>query len=326
MREAQRVGADLADEGHVLAVLLLREGIAEGLAVLVAAHAAQRIAAAVEEEAALGVVGEAAHAKARGDLVHHGAGDDELAAGGVEVRVVEAVPAVRVREVDGDVGAGRRAHRGARGVGEGHADHGGGCVGPVHPGLDANPRVLLAIGDLGRDGDPGTAVVVEREVRGVGHEELHVAVDAAVEGEVGLLGVDAVVLGVVDGDPERVRARLDEVRDVDAEGRVAAVVMAAGDAVDLDVGGGVDALELEVDNLAGRVERGDLERALVDAGPAPVVVAAILTVEVVPRVRDVHRNRGVPGLGEGPALVEVRVRAHAPSFLGSPPLQYGTFN
>ena len=61
--KANGVGANLLDEFHVLAVHLGREGIANALAVLVARDAAQRVAAAVQEEALVGVDVEAANAK-----------------------------------------------------------------------------------------------------------------------------------------------------------------------------------------------------------------------------------------------------------------------
>ena len=52
--QAQRVRAKLADDGHIGLVILVRQGVALALEILMAADAAQRIAAAVEEEALFG--------------------------------------------------------------------------------------------------------------------------------------------------------------------------------------------------------------------------------------------------------------------------------
>ena len=47
MGEADRIGPNLTDELHVLLMVLLRDGIAQSLPVLMAGYAAQGIAAAV---------------------------------------------------------------------------------------------------------------------------------------------------------------------------------------------------------------------------------------------------------------------------------------
>ena len=147
------------------------------------------------------------------------------------------------------------------------------------------------------------------------HEELDVAVDATVEGEVGLLRVDAVVLGVVHAHNELVGlARGPErVGDVDAEGGVAAVVVREGGAVELHVCRGVDAIELKVDNLICLVRRRG-ERASIGAGAAPVVIAAVLAVDGVPRVRNVDLGGGAIWPREAPALVQVLIGAHGYPF------------
>ena len=69
VRQTDRVRAQLLDELHILVVHLARDGIAQTLAVLMAGDAVQRIRAAIEEEAPLGVNRETAHAEALAYLV-----------------------------------------------------------------------------------------------------------------------------------------------------------------------------------------------------------------------------------------------------------------
>ena len=64
-------------------------------------------------------------------------------------------------------------------------------------------------------------MVVQRKMR-LGHnQQMHRAVDAAVEGEVGLLRVDRAVFAVVHGDGQGV-LRGQRGRQIDTEGGVAA--------------------------------------------------------------------------------------------------------
>ncbi len=309
--QAHCVGADLFDDLNVLKVLLGRKRVANALAVLVARHAAQRVGAPIQEEALVGVDVERANAKAGGHLVDHGAVlTEKLQLGRVEVRVVHAVPAVDVGKRQGHVGALPCRDLGAGSVDQAHAHAGRVGCGALDPGLDLDLGVLLAVCNVRGDLETGGTVVVKRKVRRRDDQQLDIAVDAAVEGEVGLLRVDAIVLGVVDGHAQGVGARDQRVGDVHAEGRVAAVVVAQGLSVDLDVGRGVDALELQVDDLRGGVERRRVKAALVGAGAAPVVVAAVLAVDGVPGVGHVDLLNGAGGTREIPALVQVDVSAH----------------
>ena len=321
VREADGVGTDLLDELHVLAVHLGREGIADALAVLVARDAAQRVAAPVQEEAPVGVDVEAANAKAAAHGIRGHAGNLKREGRGVEVGILDAIPAMDVFDDERDVGhavghgSARGGHLGSPGVGETDAHDGALRGRALDPTLDANLGRGGGVVDLGRHGKAGAAKVVEGEVGAARHEELDVAVDATVEGEVGLLRVDAVVLRVVHAHNELVGLAHgpERVGDVDTEGGVAAVVVREGSAVELHVCRGVDAIELKVDNLICLVRRRG-ERAGIGAGAAPVVIAAVLAVDGVPSVRNVDLDGGAVWPREAPALVQALIGAHGYPF------------
>ena len=103
--------------------------------------------------------------------------------------------------------------------------------------------------------------------------------------------------------------------DVGAEGGVAAVVVADGGAVQNHMGAGVDAVKLNPDLMGGGVKLGSSETGAVDAGAAPVVIAAVLTVAGVPGVRQVHRCGGAVGAGEFPTLHDFGDFSHGAAIL-----------
>ena len=133
-------------------------------------------------------------------------------------------------------------------------------------------------------------------------DEIHIAVEAAVEGEIGHLRVDAVVCAVVDGDCEGVFI-FQSIGEVGAEGRVAALVMGESLSVQRDVGGHGGAEEFDEAALAGFKFR--LFKCLrVDGGAAPVVVSAVLSVDGVPGVGEGHGGCRFAGFCEFPVVVE----------------------
>ena len=92
------VGADLPDHGHVCNVVLIGEGVALALPVLVAAHAPEGIKAAVQQEALLRVEIEDAAAETGADLIP----GRELSRRSVEIGVEYTVPQADV--FDGEHG------------------------------------------------------------------------------------------------------------------------------------------------------------------------------------------------------------------------------
>ena len=118
----------------------------------------------------------------------------------------------------------------------------------------------------------------------------YIAVNAAVEGEVGLLGVDGIVVAVVNGNKQLICAVVQGIGDVHAEGGITALVFGYFLTVQADNGSHSHAVKLQ--NRAAAVGQLRLLQCTgVGAGAAVVVVAAVLTVH------------GVPGVGQGDRLV-----------------------
>ena len=177
----------------------------------------------------------------------------------------------------------------------------------LHPGLDLDVSVCTV--DGGRDLHARAAEVIQRDVVPVDDQQADVAVDAAVEGEVSLLGVDAVIFAVVRLHDQLIAVGQQR-RDIRAEGGVAAVVAGGLHPVQRDLGAGIHALKLQPDLLGILVKSGRRELRLVDAGAAPVVVAAVLAVDVVPGVRQVHGSGLTVGAGELPVLHQLGRASH----------------
>lgn len=105
-------------------------------------------------------------------------------------------------------------------------------VGHQRPHLDRGP---FSRDFGGREVDARRCEVGWRHVHLVGHQQAHVAVDAAEEGEVGGQGRNIGIVGVVHLCGEEVFAARDDVfRDVEHEARVAARVLPGVMAVDVE--------------------------------------------------------------------------------------------
>ena len=118
----------------------------------------------------------------------------------------------------------------------------------------------------------------------------YIAVNAAVEGEVGLLGVDGVVVAVVHIHAQQVAAVAQRIGNVHAKCRIAALVLSQLLLVQIDLGGHGNGVKLQ--NGASVFRQGDVrQHGGVAAGAAVVVIAAVLPVH------------GVPGVGQGDGFI-----------------------
>ena len=312
--QADGVGPHLPDERHVRVVVLLGDGVADALPVLVAAHPPQGIGPPVEEEALLGVYPEGAHPEPGGHPVHLLAVHHQRHLAGVQVGVFHPVPQPDVGHRQGDIRPRADGHGFTGGVRQLHP-----YLGALHmvEGLHPHPAVLPV--HAGGDFQPLAAAVVQLEVVLGDKEQQHVPVDAAVEGEVRLLGVHPVVDAVVHVDGEGVLV-LEQVRHVPAEGGVAAVVGAHLGAVQLHLRGGVHPPELQVDPLV-RPEFRLGKPLFIDARPPPVVVPPVLAIDGVPGVGQGNRAWPARRARECPARVQVDCcsQIHPPA----PPVAHG---
>ena len=142
----------------------------------------------------------------------------------------------------------------------------------------------------------------------IGHQQMRVTVKAAEKGEVGGQRRDICVEGIIDfyGD-NIVRADIDIGSGVENESCETALVFAQVIAVHIDIRDQESAVEFKEEAPAG-IGRVHWVVASVPADAAVVVVAAVLAVEVIPRVREIYcRPSGVIEggvLGAGDVLAD----------------------
>ena len=273
----------LADEGDILFVLPARDGVAHVLAVLMAGDAAQGIALAVEEEAPFGVDMEGAEAKTRRKGIEKFAfGREKVGFEGIEVRIVDALPENGIGDGDVDRLRGGRLLPGdlLRAVEDAPGDEKVFSVGDERCEFDAPRAVLLFGGDF-----DAAAHRREVEMGAVKNEEPDAPIDAAEEGEVRRLRVDAIGDDVRNADGElHGAAHAEEAGDVGIEAGIAALVTGDKFAVYEDFRRLRDAVKAEVCFLVLFEGEGG-ERAGVGAFAAEIIAAAVLTVDGVPGVR-----------------------------------------
>ena len=310
MRKADGVRADLADQVHVLFVMLGQQRVADSPAVLMAGDAVERIFPAVEDESALGVNAEAPASEARAHFVDllAAAQDDRL--GGIQIRIPDAVPQMDFFKRDACLCVLRilLRHRVALRIENREADF------VARFKADRIRRQIdLRIFALHhrRHGQSGTAEIGKIEMRLLHRDDVHIAVQSAVEGEVRRLRIHVLVGRVVNDDGEAV-FRLDFPCDLHAPRGIAAVVMGERCAVHIHIGGGIRAAHFQIQLLSLR--KLVCQKLLcIAAGAAEIIVAAVLSVLRVPRMgqinplprlgKDGRRLLGI--LDKNPVLVDV---------------------
>ena len=151
--------------------------------------------------------------------------------------------------------------------------------------------------------------MTQRNVVFVHHQQAHIPVDAAVEGKVCFLGINAVVDAVVYLHRELVFC-LQQLRNLCPEGGVATVMGAELLTVQQYGGAGIDALKLQPDLLLCRVKGRCCKAGAVGAGTPPVIVAAVLTVHGVPGVGQCYGSGHAVRAGELPVLHELCNTTH----------------
>ena len=143
----------------------------------------------------------------------------------------------------------------------------------------------------------------------------YIAVNAAVEGEVCLLGVHGVVVAVVHADRQQIFL-FEMFGQVNPKGRIAALVLGQLFAVQVDYSGHSGTVQLQNCFAACR-DGGLCQSQRIPAGAAVVIVAAVLTVHGVPCVGQgdglTHNGGGDAGvlLGKMPiAMIQQDGLAH----------------
>ena len=281
--KADGVGAHLQNQRHILFHHLFGDGYTRTLAVLMAGDTAQGIGVAVQNEALLRVNLKLAAAEAGG----LGLAIVQPRSYGVEIRVIKTVPQAGVLQ---------REH----GSGGAVLD-GGARLLAVKREVDAlradNERLnshltaaLVKVSHSRRDLDGHSAVFGKGKVCSGYNMQRYIAVNAAVEGEVGLLGVDGVVVAVVYIYAQQVAAVAQRIGNVHAKCRIAALMLSKLLLVQVDLGGHGNGVKLQ--NGTSVFRQGNVrQHGGVAAGAAIVVIAAVLPVH------------GVPGVGQGDGFI-----------------------
>lgn len=144
-------------------------------------------------------------------------------------------------------------------------------------------------------------MVHQIKMTGIRTDDVHRAIQSAVEGEVGHLRIDPVVDAIVHSDHQQIF--LPQIfRQIDPEDGVSAVMVRQLFAIEIDVGRGAGASDLQ--EAAVRLGKVCPADALSIPPHAPViVVAAILAVNVVPGVGKIDPDPVGGHLGRAGAIL-----------------------
>ena len=281
--KADGVGAYFKDQRHILLHHLFGDGHTRALAVLMAGNTTQGIGAPVQDKALLRVNFKLAAAEAGG----LGLAIDQPRSHGVEIRVIKTVP---------QAGMLQREHGSGGAVLDGNArllaiQCEGDTFGTHHSGLHRHFTAAgVEVRDNRRDLDGHRAVFSKGKMSSGHNMQRYIAVNAAVEGEIGFLRVDGVVVAVVHSYAQQVAAVAQRIGNVHAKCRIAALMLSKLLLVQVDLGGHGNGIKLQ--NGTSVFRQGDVrQHGGVAAGAAVVVVAAVLPVD------------GVPGVGQGDGFV-----------------------
>ena len=256
-----------------------------------AGNAPQGIAAAVQNKTLLGVKLKLAAAEPGGSFLAVA----QLGGNDVKERVLHAIPQMGVVQGENSL-CGAVFHRGSDVLPfqcKGYAL----CA--HHGSFHSNFNGLGSkVGDDGGHLQSRCAVCGQSEMLCRNDVQGHIPVNAAVEGEVRLLGVHGVVVAVVHADGQQVLV-FQVVGQVHPEGRVAALVLGQLFPVQVNGGGHGCAVQLQ-NSLAVCRDGGLCQGQRIPAGAAVVIVAAVLTVHRVPCV---GQGNGLAHNGGGDAGV-----------------------
>ena len=144
--------------------------------------------------------------------------------------------------------------------------------------------VVLALAG-GRHPDAGGAVFDQFKVLPGDGNQVHVPVQSAIEREIRELGVHPVIFAVVGDDGQEVFSIRQRAGQIHPEGGITAVVAGQMGTVQVDVRAAVAAPDFKEVCLIGLF--GNLQLPRIGRSAPPVVSAAVLTVDVVPGMRQV---------------------------------------
>ena len=137
-------------------------------------------------------------------------------------------------------------------------------------------------------------------------DNIDIAINSAVEGEIRLLRINGIVCRVVGSDNKRVFIK--NIIKLNTECRISAIVCNQTFAVKNNLSSRIDALKLEIE-LVARRQIGLCKRFFITALASVIIVAAVLTVYSVPSVGKGDRFV-MTFLGKSPTGVQQNCFAH----------------
>ena len=274
MGKANGVCADLPDQVHIFFVHFPGDGVTQALSVLMAANAPQRVGAAIEEKALLGVSGKIPDTKPSGNFIRHFPIHHQLQPGGVEIGIFQAVPQMHTGNGQLCIGAASCRHRMTKIIQQRHFHF---ALGGIVPAANPNLTVLIVVHRLGSDLHARAAKIVQIKMMLADDQQLHIPVNAAVKGKIRLLGVDPVVFFILHLHLQVVFF-LQIRRQLHPEGGITALVTAKALAVEGHFRLGIDTGKLQIHQFPGFVECRHGEGLFIHRSGAQIVVTAVLAV------------------------------------------------
>ena len=186
----------------------------------------------------LGIHPEAADTEGDVQAVLNAAVFCHAAAGGIEIRVLHAMPTVSIHNGQGSVRPLPHGYRSAFSIQQGYFH-----LPTGHPAL--NPNECVASVRSCRYPHAAGAQIIQIEMRLGNNHQPHIPIDAAVKGEVRLLGIDSVIFRVVHLYGQLV-VLLQQSSNLAPESGITAVMDSNQGSIEAHPGRGVDALKFQV--------------------------------------------------------------------------------
>ena len=276
--------AYLADQRNVLCMVFFAQRVTLFPAILVTGNATQGVLLAIENEALIGINLIAAATETGRNRINYSAIFQQLCLCSIQVGILAAVPLMDIpnKELHLVAHGGEIGNNIAFFVLNGVADFLAICIGGKH----LNLHICISAIDGGCNLDAGSAVVLQVKVRSRYCDQIHIPVQATIEGEVCHLGINTVIGGIVNRHNQQALP-CQMVGHIYTPGRITAIVVSQVLAIHIHICRRVCAPDLQEETLAGR-QFALIQLLCVVAGTAMVVITAILAVNRVPGMGQIH--------------------------------------
>ena len=291
VRQTDGGEAAFQDQINIFFVMLRQQRIAQSPPVLMAGNTPQGITFSVEDKTLFGVNFKGTAAKAGGDSIQNFPIFQQLCGHGVQIGILSAVPEAGV--LNPEIGF-QTTFKGADDltvfVFQAVADTLA-FLPILHPGLHSHFGIAALHNRC--DLDARGAVIIQLKMA-FGHtDQIYVPVQAAIEGKVCHLRINAVIGRIVHQNGQHVFIT-QILSQIHSPGGETAVMMGKVFAVQIYIGRGCGAANLQI-ILAGFRQVCLCDGFCVAAGTAEIVVSAVLAVSCIPGMR---QSNGIPAGGQ----------------------------